>query len=55
MCGMTCMSAQTFYPFASRSQVATPEKGETILFLTTYTKANNCLFGVGEILEVKSR
>ena len=37
------------------THVPTPEKGEIILFLTTYNKENKCLFGVGEILEVKSR
>ena len=37
------------------THVPTPEKGEMILFLTTYNKENKCHFGVGEILEVKSR
>ena len=34
------------------THVPTPE---IILFPTTYNKENKCLFGVGEILEVKSR
>ena len=44
---MTYMSALTNVP--------TPEKSEIILFVSPYNKDNEFLFGVGEILEVKSR
>ena len=48
------MSAQTLYPLASRSHtVPTPEKGEIILFLTTYNKEIECPFRMGRNLESK--
>ena len=46
------MSAQTLYPLASRSH--TLEKGEIIFFFTTFNTQTQCLFGLGDILQVKS-